>query len=143
MVVSDTTGNVKKTRRLICQKWPWIFNCGDPCHQLNLMSKDVIVGSKTHPKIKGFSNVMTAVSAITNYFSHSNYGQFWLRKELDKEADKRGVEAAGTTRFSSFSTNAKSVARCFGPMQRAHATGKLKFETQAVSLQPQLESHFC
>ena len=86
---------------------------------------------------------MTAVSAITNYFSHSNYGQFWLRKELDKEADKRGVEAAGTTRFSSFSTNAKSVARCFGPMQRAHATGKLKFETQAVSLQPQLESHFC
>lgn len=133
MVVSDTTGNVKKARRLLCTKWPWIFNCGDPCHQLNLMAKDVIVGSKTHPKIKGFSTVMTAVSAITTYFSHSNYGQFWLRKELDKEVDKRGVEVAGATRFSSFSTNAKSVARCFNSMQRAYTSGRLKFDSQAVS----------
>jgi ketosteroid isomerase-like protein len=78
---------VKKERRLISAKWPWILSCGDLCHQLNLMAKDVIVGSKSHKKIKGFADIMTAVSAITNYFSHSNYGQFWLGKELEKEKD--------------------------------------------------------
>ncbi|KAJ7858876.1 hypothetical protein B0H13DRAFT_1901688 [Mycena leptocephala] len=38
LVVSDTTKNVKKCRRLICEKFPWILNCPDPCHQLNLLS---------------------------------------------------------------------------------------------------------
>ncbi len=96
------------------------------------MAKDVIVGSKSHKKIKGFADVMTAVSAITNYFSHSNYGQFWLGKELEKEKDRRGIEAAGATRFSTFSTNAKSISRCFSPMQRAYKAGNLKFDTAAV-----------
>ncbi|KAJ6576326.1 hypothetical protein B0H10DRAFT_2345315 [Mycena sp. CBHHK59/15] len=44
MVVSDTTGNVKKCRALICTLYPWILNCPDPCHQLNLLAKDIIVG---------------------------------------------------------------------------------------------------
>jgi hypothetical protein len=97
------------------------------------MAKDVIVSSKTHPKIKGFSTVMTAVSSITTYFSHSNYGQFWLWKELDKEGDKHGVEVAGAARFSSFSTNAKSVACCFDSMQCTYTSGHLKFDSQVVS----------
>lgn len=60
MIVSDTTGNVKKCRRLICTKWPWILNCPDPCHQLNLMMKDVMVGSKKYPKILAFTEVRPA-----------------------------------------------------------------------------------
>ena len=53
IIISDTTANVKKCRRLICEceKWPWILNCPDPCHGLQLMMKDVVLGSKTHPKI--------------------------------------------------------------------------------------------
>ncbi|KAK0486425.1 hypothetical protein IW261DRAFT_1416205 [Armillaria novae-zelandiae] len=78
IVVSDTTGNVKKAQELICAKFPWILNCGDPCHQLNLMVKDLIVGSKRHPKIKPFADIISAISTITTYFSHSNYGQLWL-----------------------------------------------------------------
>ena len=57
IIVSDTTANVKKCRRLVFEMWPWILNCPDPCHQLNLMMKDIMVGSKTHPKIKGFAEV--------------------------------------------------------------------------------------
>jgi hypothetical protein len=57
IIVSDTTGNVKKCRRLICANWPWILNCPDPCHQLNLMMKDIILGSKKYRKIKGFAEV--------------------------------------------------------------------------------------
>lgn len=129
MVVSDTTKNVKKARALIAKKWPWILNAGDPCHQLNLMAKDIIVGSKTYPKIKPFAAIIAQVSSITTFFSRSNYSQFWLKKELEKEKDKRGIEAAGATRFSSFSTNAKSVQRCFPALQRAYEGGHLKFDT--------------
>jgi hypothetical protein len=57
MIVSDTTGNVKKCRRLICERWGWILNCPDPAHQLNLMMKDLIVGSKKFPAIKPFKAV--------------------------------------------------------------------------------------
>ncbi|KAF8872452.1 hypothetical protein CPB85DRAFT_1237708, partial [Mucidula mucida] len=131
MVVSDTTKNVKKARALIAKKWPWILNAGDPCHQLNLMAKDIIVGSKTYPKIKPFAAIIAQVSSITTFFSHSNYSQFWLKKELKKEKDKRGIKAAGATRFSSFSTNAKSVQRCFPALQRAYKGGHLKFDTAA------------
>ncbi|KAK0503763.1 hypothetical protein EDD18DRAFT_1062962, partial [Armillaria luteobubalina] len=78
-------------------KFPWMLNCGDPCHQLNLMAKDLIVGSKKHPKIKPFADIISAISTITTYFSHSNYGQFWLQQELQKETDKHGIEMAGAT----------------------------------------------
>ena len=57
MVVSDTTGNVKKCRALIVSKWPWILNCPDPCHGLNLMMKDIMLGSKSFPKIGAFTEV--------------------------------------------------------------------------------------
>ena len=65
IIVSDTTGNVKKCRRLICEKWPWILNCPDPCHQLNLMMKDIMLGSKKFPKIKGFAEVL--LSLLTSH----------------------------------------------------------------------------
>lgn len=133
MMVSDTTGNVKKCRALACSKWPWILNCGDPAHQLNLMSKDLILGSKKFPKIKPFADLMSSVAAVTNFFSHSNYGRYHLDKEMDKESDKRGIEPAATTRFSSFSIHSTSVQRCFPAMQRARESGTLKFDTKAVS----------
>ncbi|KAK0498286.1 hypothetical protein EDD18DRAFT_82822 [Armillaria luteobubalina] len=98
------------------------------------MAKDLIVGSKRHPKIKPFADIISAVSTITTYFSHSNYGQFWLRQELQKETDKRGIEMAGATRFSSFSSNAKSVQRCLEPMKHAYRAGNLKFNTKATKI---------
>ena len=132
IVVFDTTGNVKKCRSMLCEKWPWIFNCLDPCHQLNLMMKDIILGSKKFPKIAAFSQVsifllfatirfsnylirmkvMTIVSSISTYFLHSNYATHHLKEEIKKEKDQRGIQVAGVTRFSSFSIHARSISRC-------------------------------
>ncbi|KAF8221867.1 hypothetical protein L208DRAFT_1325682 [Tricholoma matsutake] len=115
IIVSDTTGNVKKCQCLICEKWPWILNCPDPCHQLNLMMKDIILGSKKFPKIKGFAEVL--LSLLTTYFSHSNYGKHQLKQELKKEHDQCGIQSGGTTRFSTFATHANSISCCFGAIE--------------------------
>ena len=64
MIVSDTTGNVKKCRRLICERWGWIINCPDPAHQLNLMMKDLIVGSKKFPAITPFKAVRSLIYSV-------------------------------------------------------------------------------
>ena len=128
LVVSDSAKNVRKARRLICNQWPWILNSPDPSHLLNLLGKDLIVGSKTYPKVKGFADVLTTVSTFTTYFSHSNYGQYHLQQEMKKEVDKRGIEAAGATRFSTFSINAKSVYRCWPAIMRCFHSNVLIFE---------------
>ena len=134
MVVSDTAADVKSCRATICAFWPWILNCPDPCHQLNLMMKDIMVGSKKKfPKIGAFTEVsafsalsfcyilltschgkaMKIISGITTYFLHSNHGTHHLKEEMKKETDKRGIEIVGVTRFSMFSIHASSIARCF------------------------------
>jgi len=160
IVVSDTTGNVKKCRAMICKKWPWILNCPDPCHQLNLMMKDIMLGSKKFPKIAAFTQVslvlsrplvytnhsmkvMTIVSSITTYFSHSNYATHHLKEELKKEKDQRGIQVAGVTRFSSFSIHARSISRCLYPIQRCLTSGTVKFDTAAVSSWLIYESSKC
>ena len=128
LVVTDSAKNVRKAHRLLCAKWPWILNIPDPCHILNLLAKDLVVGSKTYLKVKGFSDVLTKVSHFTSYFAHSNYGHYWLDQEMKQEVDKRGIEAAGGTRFSTFSTNEKSVVRCWPAMKRCFEKNVLKFE---------------
>ena len=129
MVASDSAKNVCKACLMICTKFPWILTCPDPTHLLNLLSKDLIVGSKTYPKVKGFADVMTIVSTLTTYFSHSNYGRYHLNEEMKKESGLTcGIQAAGGTRFSIFSINACSMYCCFNAMQCCLKSGKLKFE---------------
>lgn len=79
---------------------------------------------------------MTTVAAITTYFSHSNYGQHQLKTELAKlpSPDKRGIEAAGATQFSTFSTNARSVTCHFPVIQKLLADGLIKFDMKSVSI---------
>jgi hypothetical protein len=81
---------------------------------------------------------MTIVSAITTYFSHSNYVTHHLKEELKKEKDQCGIQVAGATGFSSFSIHARSISRCLHPIQRCLASGTIKFDTAAVSF-----LHFC
>jgi hypothetical protein len=66
-------------------------------------------------------------------FSHSNFGQHQLKAELKSQTDKRGIQAGNATRFSTFSTHAKSIARCFDAIQRCLVAGTIKFNTAAVS----------
>lgn len=76
---------------------------------------------------------MTIVSGLTTFFSHSNFGQHQLKAELKNQSDQRGIQAGNATRFSTFSTHAKSIARCFDAIQRCLAAGTIKFNTAAVS----------
>ncbi|KAJ7281114.1 hypothetical protein C8J57DRAFT_1057788, partial [Mycena rebaudengoi] len=121
MIVSDTTGNVKKCRELICKAFPWILNCPDPCHQLNLLAKDIMVGSKKFPKIKG-----------NNHFSHSNYGKKHLKDKLKDQPDRRGLVSFGATRFSTFADQSSSVERCLSAMEQCYADKTIKFDTKAT-----------
>ena len=41
-VTSDSASNVKACRAQLTEKYPWILNCSDPLHQLNLFMKDVM-----------------------------------------------------------------------------------------------------
>ena len=76
---------------------------------------------------------MKIISGLTTYFSHSNYGQHHLKAEMANEKDKRGIQVGGVTRFSTFSTHAKSIARCFNAIERCLASGAVTFDTKAVS----------
>ena len=76
---------------------------------------------------------MSIISGLMTYFSHSNYGQHQLKAELEKEKNKQGIQAGGATRFSTFSTHAKSIARCFNAIERCLISGTIKFNTKAVS----------
>ena len=48
------------------------------------------------------------------------------------EQDKRAIEIAGVTRFSTFATHASSISRCFSGIQRCLTAGTVKFDTAAV-----------
>ena len=76
---------------------------------------------------------MKIIASITTYFSHSNQATYHLKHELKMEQDKRGIEVAGVTRFSTFSTHASSISRCFPAIQRCLTAGTVKFNTTAVS----------
>jgi hypothetical protein len=134
---------------MICEKWPWILNCLDLCHQLNLMMKDIMLGSKKFPKITAFAQVslllsqlsectnhpmkVMTISSITTYFSHSNYATHHLKEELKKEKDQHGIQVARVTQFSSFSIHTQSISQCLYPIQQCLTSGTVKFDTAAVS----------
>jgi hypothetical protein len=99
MIVSDTTGNVKKCRALICDAFPWILNCPDPCHQLNLLAKDIMVGSKKHPKIHGFAEVFFLLPVLcvpdnpsVDHETHLRNNDLLLTQQLRQKTPQRQVE---------------------------------------------------
>ncbi|KAJ7018504.1 hypothetical protein C8F04DRAFT_977218, partial [Mycena alexandri] len=126
LMVSDTTKNVKKCRALICKKFPWILNCPDPCDQLNLLAKDL---------------VMKIVNGLTNYFSHSNYGKHHLKDAMKDAKDKRGIEIGSATRFSTFASHAASILRCLPFIEQCFASGTIQFDTKGVGCFHLCSSH--
>lgn len=76
---------------------------------------------------------MKIISAITTFFSHSNYGKKHLRDKLKDEEDRRGLVSFGATRFSTFADQSSSVTRCLPAMEKCYAEGLIKFDTKAVS----------
>ena len=78
---------------------------------------------------------MKIISGITTYFSHSNHGTHYLKKEMKKETDKCGIEIVGVTHFSTFSIHASSIAHCFPKIKQCLESGSVKFDTAAVCFQ--------
>lgn len=76
---------------------------------------------------------MKIVSAITTFFSHSNYGKKHLKDKLEDEDDTRGLISFGATRFSTFADQSSSVSRCLPAMAKCYSEGLIKFDTKAVS----------
>ncbi|KAL0057945.1 hypothetical protein AAF712_015395 [Marasmius tenuissimus] len=128
LVMSDSANNVRSACCILCSKWPWIMSSPSPCHILNLLAKDLILGSKKYPKVRGFSDVLSVVSAFTTYFPHSNHSKFHLRKEMKKEKDKQGIEKGRETHFSTYSTHTKSLQCCWPAIAHCHSAHVLKFE---------------
>ncbi|KAJ7110848.1 hypothetical protein C8R44DRAFT_591718, partial [Mycena epipterygia] len=74
---------------------------------------------------------MKIVSAITTFFSHSNYGKKHLKDKLKDEDDTRGLISFGDTRFSTFADQSSSVSRCLPAMAKCYSEGLIKFDTKA------------
>jgi hypothetical protein len=76
---------------------------------------------------------MKVISAITSFFSHSNYGKKHLKDKLQEQEDKRSLVSFGATRFSTFADQASSVTRCFPAMEKCYSEGLITFDTKAES----------
>ncbi|KAJ6590906.1 hypothetical protein B0H10DRAFT_1960891 [Mycena sp. CBHHK59/15] len=100
---------------------------------LNLLAKEIMVGSKKFPKVHGFTEIMKIISAITTFFSHSNYGKKHLRDKLQDQEDKRGLVSFGATRFSTFANQSSSTK----PLQKyfmADSPDQLQFRLHLYML---------
>ncbi|KAJ6554203.1 hypothetical protein B0H19DRAFT_948432 [Mycena capillaripes] len=69
---------------------------------------------------------MKIVSAITTFFSHSNYGKKHLRNKLKNQDDRRGLVSFGATRFSTFADQSSNVTRCSPAMTECYSEGLTK-----------------
>ncbi|KAJ7898237.1 hypothetical protein B0H14DRAFT_2332265, partial [Mycena olivaceomarginata] len=79
-----------------------------------------------------YKQIMKLISAITTFFSHSDYGKKHLRDKLKQQDDRRGLVSFGATRFSTFANQASSVSRCLTAMGNCFAEGLIKFDTKAL-----------
>ncbi|KAJ7496552.1 hypothetical protein FB451DRAFT_1019195, partial [Mycena latifolia] len=115
--------NVRVTRRLIAAYFPWILNIYNPCHNLNLMMKDL--GSL-------FKKDLVVVSGLSNYFGKSNYGTDQLNDERKKMNIGTGMKSASETRFSTTYIQALAVHTCMPAINSCYRSGKLLFNTKAT-----------
>ena len=68
---------------LVCEKGPWILNCPNPCHQLNLMIKGIMVRLKKYLKIKVFADVLHLNNLFTNLIIFPTNGYYsWANNIL-------------------------------------------------------------
>ncbi|TFY73835.1 hypothetical protein EWM64_g10177 [Hericium alpestre] len=103
-VVSDNTGNTKKSRRLICDEYPNIINLQDPCHTINHAIGAICV-------LPEFSELISNVREVLAFMHESTYTMEQLGKKRADLGIKRGLEAIGKTRFSSVYWAVQSLER--------------------------------
>ena len=101
---SDNTGNTRKARRLLCERYPHILNLQDACHLLNL-------GIKAIALLPEFENVIHQIRTILAFMSQSSYAMEHFDHQRDQLGISRGLESIGETRFGTIYWAGRSVQR--------------------------------
>ncbi|KAH7917067.1 hypothetical protein BV22DRAFT_1027014, partial [Leucogyrophana mollusca] len=101
---SDNTGNTKKARRLLCERYPHILNLQDACHLINLAIKSISL-------LPEFEEVIKQVRTILVFMSRSSYASEHFDFERSRLGIRRGLEGIGETRFGTIYWAALSVQR--------------------------------
>ncbi|KAJ7254285.1 hypothetical protein C8J57DRAFT_1076371, partial [Mycena rebaudengoi] len=123
-IAGDGGPNVRAAKRLLVLLFPWIINIYDPCHNLNLMMKDLG---------KLFKKDLVVVSGLSNYFGKSNIGTHHLTTERKKMNIGEGMKSSSETRFSTTYIQSLAVHTCMPAINSCYRSGKLLFDTKAVS----------
>ncbi|KAJ8585242.1 hypothetical protein M405DRAFT_865549 [Rhizopogon salebrosus TDB-379] len=101
---SDNTGNAKRARQLLCERYPHIINLQDACHLLNLAVKDICL-------LPEFEDVIQQVRTVLAHMSRSSYAMEHYDHKRAELGISRGLEAIGDSRFGTIYWAAVSVQR--------------------------------
>ncbi|KAJ7277718.1 hypothetical protein C8J57DRAFT_1060512, partial [Mycena rebaudengoi] len=118
-IAGDGGPNVRVAKRLIAILFPWILNIYDPCHNLNLMMKDL--GAL-------FKKDLIVVSGLSNYGTHH------LNEERKKMNIREGMKSSSETRFSTTYIQSNAVHSCMPAINSCYRSGVLRFDTKATKM---------
>ena len=118
---SDSTGNTKRSRRLLCAKFPTIIDLPDPVHHTNLPVKNICA-------LKFFEEVIGNLRRTITYFSHSDQAVNILLEIRLQMGVGRGLESIGTTRFVTVTISAVALRRCLPALREGCTTGRITVE---------------
>ncbi|KAJ6600894.1 hypothetical protein B0H10DRAFT_1717528, partial [Mycena sp. CBHHK59/15] len=122
-IAGDGGPNVCAAKCLIVVYFPWILNIYDPCHNLNLLMKDL--GAL-------FKKDLIVVSGLSNYFGKSNYSTYHLTVERKKMNISEGMKSSLETRFSTTFIQSFAVHTCMPAINVLYRSGILRFDTKAT-----------
>ncbi|OBZ75404.1 hypothetical protein A0H81_04594 [Grifola frondosa] len=122
-VTSDSTGNTKACRRLLCAMIPTIINLPDPVHHTALTIKDIC-------QLEFFSPIIAELRKCLTFFSHSDDATNKLAKVRGLLGIGRGLERIGKTRFATIVHAAVAMRRCLPALREACTNHELDLDSQ-------------
>ncbi|KAH9940354.1 uncharacterized protein BXZ73DRAFT_98797 [Epithele typhae] len=121
-VAGDGGPNVRLGKQLLVRISPWIINVYDPCHNINLLLKDI--GTL-------FKETLKVVSGISNFFASSNLSTARLDAERARRGIATGMKSASETHFGSTFIQATALQRCIPAIEACVKAGTISFNTKA------------
>ncbi|KAG1898519.1 uncharacterized protein F5891DRAFT_955629 [Suillus fuscotomentosus] len=140
-IASDSAGNTKLARQLVCAAVPTIIPMADVCHHLNLLCKDLSQLSMFTTG-KFLKLVIKHIRAIVSFFRKSTHGTYQLSKIHECLKISRGLEGIGKTRFATICASAISVQWCLPALRElVDNPQKFKFPPKKASMVDLLKKH--
>ncbi|KAH9936731.1 ribonuclease H-like domain-containing protein [Epithele typhae] len=104
-IVSDDTGNTRKTRGTVTKRHEWMLNFADTCHRLHNTAQDI-------GKLSAFKKTIATCKRVVKYFAKSTIAKTALKRAMLRKNIKRGLVGFSKTRFAGVVHSAESVRRC-------------------------------